>query len=122
MGKLSGVQNLKCGRLIALLSVFGFMFLRIMIDAEHGVFIVDRDFVMSLCKKIQNRNKMENKLVPWYKLDNMNVRIYRENSYIVVHFFPKETPGIFRTGGDIAYYFVKKEGRDCQYIKALLGQ
>ena len=92
------------------------------IHAEDEIPVADKDFLISLCKKIENRNKMENKIGPWYDLDNMDVQIYRENKYIVVHFLPKQTPGIVRTGGDIAYYFVKKESKDYQYIKVLLGQ
>ena len=92
------------------------------IHAEDEITVADKDSLISLCKKIENRNKIENKIGPWYDLDNMDIQIYRENNYIVVHFLIKQTPGIARTGGDIAYYFVRKESGDYQFIKALLGQ
>ena len=92
------------------------------IYAEDEISLADKDYLISLCKKIENRNKMENKIGPWYDLDNMDVQIYRKNNYIVAHFLPKQTPGVVRLGGDIAYYFVKKENGDYQFISALLGQ
>jgi len=52
----------------------------------------------------------------------MDVKIYREDDYIVVHFFHKYRPGWVRTGGGAAFYFIKKESGGYQFIKCVLGQ
>ncbi len=102
--------------LIAVLLAGQFMFLIGIVNAEDENLIRDREYLISLAKKIESENKIDRR-----DLDNMDVDIYRKNTYIVVHFSPKQTPGSIMKGRDIAYYFIKK-GADYQFIKALLGQ
>ena len=78
--------------------------------------ISDRDSLISLSKKIQSESKVVR------DLDNMDVRIYKEDKYIVVYFSPKQKPGRLIAGGDVAYYFIKKESGGYQFIKCVLGQ
>ena len=91
-------------RLMAFLFALQFMFLITMCHAEDKNLIADKDYLISLSKKIQNENKMN------LDLDNMGVKIYREDDYIVVHFFHKYRPGWVRAGGGAAF-LLHKEGK-----------
>lgn len=90
--------------LMAFLFALQFMFVITMVHAEDKNLIADKDDLISLSKNIQSENKMN------LDLDNMDVKIYREDDYIVVHFFHKYRPGWVRAGGGAAF-LLHKEGK-----------
>ncbi len=87
--------------LITFLSFLGLMFSITIAHAQNEILMADKDYLISVCKKLEDENKINNKIGPWYDLDNLDVNIYTKNNYIVVDFVPKskKVPGIVREGG-----------------------
>ena len=85
--------------------------------------MADKDYLISVCKKLEDENKINNKIGPWYDLDNMDVNIYTKKNYIVVDFVPKNerVPGIISKGGGIAYYFTKTESEVISLLRLCLA-
>ena len=88
-----------------------------MVRAEDEDLMRDKDYLISLAKKIESESKIGRR-----DLDNMDVKIYTIHGYVVLYFSPKQTPGNLVRGGDVTYYFTKKEGGGYQFVKCVLGQ
>ncbi len=104
-------------RLVAFALAAQFVFLIAMVRAEDENLIRDKDYLISLAKKIESETKIGRR-----DLDNMDVEIYTIHGYVVLRFSPKQTPGNLVRGGGLAYYFVKKEGGGYEYAKCVLEQ
>lgn len=93
-----------------------FVFSIAMARADENL-IRDKHYLISLAKQIENESKIGR-----HDLDNMDVKIYKIHGYVVLYFSPKQTPHNVMRGGDITYYFTKKEGGGYQFVKCVLGQ
>ncbi len=82
--------------------------------------IVDKDYLVSLCKKLQSEFKRDS-----ISLDDMSVSIYRRGNFVVVSFTPKspsDASDVLIHRGYEDFYFVKSEDGGYRFIKRLHGQ